>query len=105
MNKLISFKFNFYDEELVDIFISFLKALALQIDSSTIKFFVNSRTNNFPLLAITCKFYNHSEMMVRNAARIIILQILKLNDSMVNKLLQDLPFCTFFAHLGCFLKD
>jgi len=29
LNKLISFKFNFYDEELVDTFVSFLKAIAL----------------------------------------------------------------------------
>ena len=102
---MISFKFNFYDEELVDTFISFLKALAIQIDHDTIKFFINTRTNNFPLLAITNKFFNHSEMMVRNAMRIIVLKILQLNDPLVNKLLQDLPFCTFFAHLGCYLKD
>ena len=75
LNKLISFKFNFYDEELVDTFISFLKALALSIDHTTIKFFMNARTNNFPLLAITCKFFNHGETMVKNAARIIILTI------------------------------
>ena len=75
LNKLISFKFNFYDEELVDTFISFLKALALSIDQTTIKFFMNARTNNFPLLAITCKFFNHGETMVRNAARIIVLTI------------------------------
>lgn len=105
LNKLISFKFNFYDEELVDTFISFLKALALSIDSTTIKFFMNARTNNFPLLAITCKFFNHGETMVKNAARIIILTIFQLNDPLVNKLLLDLPFCTFFAHLGCYLKD
>ena len=105
LNKLISFKFNFYDEELVDIFISFLKSLALQIDSTTIKFFINTRTNNFPLLAITNKFFNHSEMMVRNAMRIIVLKILQLNDPLVNKLLGDLPFCTFFVHLACLLKD
>ena len=105
LNKLISFKFNFYDEEVVDTFISFLKALALSIDETTIKFFMNARTNNFPLLAITCKFFNHGETMVKNAARIIILTILKLNDPLVNKLLLDLPFCTFFAHLGCYLKD
>ena len=105
LNKLISFKFNFYDEELVDIFISFLKSLALQIDSTTIKFFINARTNNFPLLAITNKFFNHSEMMVRNAMRIIVLKILQLNDPLVNKLLGDLPFCTFFVHLACLLKD
>ena len=89
----------------MDTFISFLKALALSIDTTSIKFFINARTNNFPLLAITCKFFNHGETMVRNAARIIILTIFKLNEPLVNKLLLDLPFCTFFAHLGCYLKD
>lgn len=29
LNKLISFNFNFYDEELVDIYIPFIKSLAL----------------------------------------------------------------------------
>lgn len=89
----------------MDTFISFLKALALSIDSTTIKFFMNARTNNFPLLAITCKFFNHAETMVRNAARIIILTIFQLNDPLVNKLLVDLPFCNFFVHIGCYLKD
>ena len=97
MNKLISFKFNFYDEELVDTFVSFLKAIALQIDETTITFFTNSRNNNFPLLAVTIKFFNHSETMVRNAMRIIVLVILKLNDPTVNKLLNDVPFAPFFV--------
>jgi protein CLEC16A len=105
LNKLISFKFNFYDEEFVDTFISFLKALALQIDETTIKFFTNSRSNNFPLLAVTCKFFNHSETMVRNAMRIIVLTIFKLNDPTVNSLLTDLPFATFFVHIACYLRD
>lgn len=42
MNKLITFPYNYYDEELVDIFIAFLKSLALQINSDTIKFFYNN---------------------------------------------------------------
>jgi protein CLEC16A len=42
LNKLITFPYNYYDEELVDIFIAFLKSLALQINSDTIKFFYNN---------------------------------------------------------------
>jgi len=42
LNKLISFNFNFYDEELVDIYIAFLKSLSLQINNETIRFFFNS---------------------------------------------------------------
>jgi hypothetical protein len=105
LNKLISFKFNFYDEELVDIFISFLKSLALQLNSTTIKFFTNARAMHFPLLSVTMKFFNHNEMMVKNAVRIIVISVFKLNEPMVNKLLSDVPFVNFFCHLACSLRD
>ena len=105
LNKLISFKFNFYDEELVDIFISFLKSLALQLNSTTIKFFINARAMHFPLLSVTMKFFNHNEMMIKNAVRIIVISIFKLNDPTVNLLLIDVPFVNFFCHFSCYLRD
>jgi len=57
------------------------------------------------LFAIAIKFYNHGEMMVRNAVRIIALTIFKLNDPSINQILQDLPFCGYFANLSCYLRD
>ena len=36
LNKLIEFNFNFYDEELVDIYISFIKSLSLLLNSNSI---------------------------------------------------------------------
>mmetsp|Transcript_29357 Transcript_29357/g.39695 ORF Transcript_29357/g.39695 Transcript_29357/m.39695 type:complete len:91 (-) Transcript_29357:393-665(-) len=83
----------------------FLKTLALQINNETIHCFFNSRYNHFPLIAVTMKFYNHPEMMVRNAVRIIMLTIFKMNNPQINKLFTDLPFVSFFAHLSCFLRD
>lgn len=50
---LISHKYNFYDEEIVDTLVNFLRSLALKIDAGTIQFFANERTKNFPLLAVT----------------------------------------------------
>ena len=44
-------------------------------------------------------------MMVRNAVRIIALTIFKLNDELVNKLVSDLPFCSYFANLACYFRD
>ena len=105
LNRLISFKFNFYDEELVDIFISLLKSLALQLNSDTIKFFTNARAMHFPLFAVAMKFFNHSETMVKNAVKIIIVNILQLNDSTVNKLITDVPFVNLFTHIACYLRD
>ncbi|CDW77693.1 UNKNOWN [Stylonychia lemnae] len=51
------------------------------------------------------KFYNHPEMMVRNAIRIIALTIFKLNEDSINTLLMDLPFCQYFANLSCYFRD
>jgi hypothetical protein len=87
LHELISFKFNYYDEEIVDQLISFLKSLALSLDATTIKFFTNEKHSNFPLLYVTQRFYNHPETMVRNAAHIILLTIWKLNDQAINQAL------------------
>jgi hypothetical protein len=43
--------------------------------------------------------------MVRNAIRIVCLTIFKLNDESVNRLLGDLPFVSYFAHLACLYRD
>lgn len=44
-------------------------------------------------------------MMVRNAVRVIVLTVFKLSDEAVNELLGEVPFCSYFAHLACFLRD
>ena len=43
--------------------------------------------------------------MVKNAVRIIVMSVFKLNEPMVNKLLSDVPFVNFFCHLACQLRD
>ena len=60
---------------------------------------------HFPLLSTTIRFFNHPEGMIKNAVRIIIISILKLNDPLVNRLLVDIPFVNFFCHLACYLRD
>ena len=41
LNKLIQFDYNFYDEEMVDIYVSFIKSLALCLNENSIQFFYN----------------------------------------------------------------
>jgi|LauGreDrversion4_2_1035121.scaffolds.fasta_scaffold86655_2 hypothetical protein len=41
LNALVSHPHNFYDEELVDIYVAFLKSLALQLTPDTVNFFLN----------------------------------------------------------------
>lgn len=102
---LICHKYNFYDEEIVDQLINFLRSLALKIDATTVQFFANKRHTNFPLLAVVQKFYNHQESLVRNVARQILLILFQLNDPLINQFLQDLPYASLFCHLGCLLRD
>ena len=80
LNKLIQFDYNFYDEEMVDVYVSFIKSLALCLNENSIQFFYNAKMNHFPLLLMAQKFSNHPETMVRNAVRIINLTVFKIND-------------------------
>ncbi|MDR3547500.1 MAG: hypothetical protein P4M11_04375 [Candidatus Pacebacteria bacterium] len=41
MNSVISYVYNFEHEEIVDYYISFMKSLAVRLDSETMKFFFN----------------------------------------------------------------
>jgi hypothetical protein len=54
---------------------------------------------------VAIKFYNHPEMMIRNAIRIIVLTVFKLNDERVNALLYELPYCSYFVNLACLFRD
>jgi hypothetical protein len=54
---------------------------------------------------VAIKFYNHPEMMIRNAIRIIVLTVFKLNDERVNALICELPYCSYFVNLACLFRD
>ena len=50
LNSLITHKFDFDDEELVGLYISLVKTIALKLDAQTVQFFFNKRVNDMPLL-------------------------------------------------------
>ena len=106
LTKLVEFDHNFFDEELVDIFVSFVKSLALMLNKDSVRFFYNHKQTHFPLLTVSQQFANHPETMVRNAVRIINLTVFSLNDPSINQdIIADVPFCTTFANLACLLRD
>lgn len=44
--------------------------------------------------------------MVKNAVRIINLNVFKVNDPILNEnIIGDVPFCLTFVHLACDLRD
>ena len=50
LNSLIKHKFDFDDEEMVGLYISLVKTIALKLDAQTVQFFFNKRSNDMPLL-------------------------------------------------------
>lgn len=105
LNKLISYNFDLNgNNEVVDYFISFLKMLSLQLNESTVQFFFNSRFKDFPLYGVATSLYNHSEPMVRTAARTITLTVYNVcTDEMLESIL-SLPHATYFPNLACQLR-
>lgn len=78
INELITYRFDFSgDEELLARYISFLKTLALKLDSNTVQFFFNDRKQQFPLLTEAALYHDHNDNMVQVAVRNLTLQVCK----------------------------
>jgi len=77
INEFIEYSFDFSDEEILDYYISFLKSLALRIETSPVQLFFNQKYRSFPLLSQAILFFDHKENMVRTSVRNITLTIFK----------------------------
>ncbi|KAL4002838.1 hypothetical protein ACH3XW_5120 [Acanthocheilonema viteae] len=80
VNSIITYHFNFENEEIMAYYISFLKTLSFKLNIYTIHFFFNEANQDFPLYTEVIKFQNHSEAMVRIAVRTTTLNIYKVED-------------------------
>ncbi|XGW17603.1 hypothetical protein V3C99_002305 [Haemonchus contortus] len=80
VNSIITHTFDFTNEEIMAYYISFLKTLSFKLNPSTIHFFFNEATEEFPLLTESLKFFDSTESMVRIAVRNIVLNIVRVND-------------------------
>ena len=66
------------DDEVVDYFINFLKALVLKLDHETVNFFFNDRIKTFPLYQAAINLYHCKEQLVRTGVRTITLTIFEI---------------------------
>ncbi|VDK85525.1 unnamed protein product [Litomosoides sigmodontis] len=80
VNSIITYRFNFENEEIMAYYISFLKTLSFKLNVYTIHFFFSEANQDFPLYTEVIKFQNHSEAMVRVAVRTTTLNIYKVED-------------------------
>lgn len=78
---IVSFTFDFSDEEIVENYVSMLKAFAVNLKPEMFSEYLSN--NNFALLAGTMMFMNYHEAMIKTAARTVILSIFTCMDYVV----------------------
>lgn len=77
INQIISNDYEKYDDEFLSYYVNFLKSLSLKLDITTIQFFYRAQHHSFPLLQSALKLYNHTDNMIKNTVRNIVLTLLK----------------------------
>ncbi len=95
--------YDFSDEEIVNYYIVLLKSLSLQLNSTTLHFFFDSRTMDFPLCSESVKFLSSKDNMIRIAVRTITLNVYRIgmdNESLSQYLFTHHALSNFSAHVS-----
>lgn len=107
INYLISYPFDFRNEELLSYYISFLRAISGNLNKSTISLLVemqNGEVVSFPLYVEAIRFAFHEESMIRIAVRALILNVYHVGDDSVNRYVTSGPLANYFLDLVTFFK-
>ncbi|XP_020409825.1 uncharacterized protein LOC18791202 isoform X1 [Prunus persica] len=107
MNYLITYSFDFQNEELLSYYISFLRAISGKLDRNTISLLVkthNDEVVSFPLYVEAIHFAFHEESMVRTAIRALTLNVYHVGDESVNRYVTSAPHADYFSNLVTFFR-
>ncbi|CAL8990468.1 unnamed protein product [Prunus brigantina] len=107
MNYLITYSFDFQNEELLSYYISFLRAISGKLDRNTISLLVkthNDEVVSFPLYVEALHFAFHEESMVRTAIRALTLNVYHVGDESVNRYVTSAPHADYFSNLVTFFR-
>lgn len=102
INYLITYSFDFHNDELLSYYISFLRAISGKLNKNTIPLLVktqNDQVISFPLYTEAIKFAFHDESMVRTAVRSLTLNVYHVGDDYVNKYVSSIPQSDYFSDL------
>lgn len=108
VNYLITYSFDFRNEELLSYYISFLRAISGKLNKNTISLLVKTQDEevvSFPLYVEAIRFAFHEESMVRTAVRAITLNVYHVGDEFVNKFIASAPHSDYFSNLVSFFRD
>lgn len=108
VNYLITYSFDFHNEELLSYYISFLRAISGKLDRNTISLLVKTRDEevvSFPLYVEAIRFSFHEESMVRTAVRALTLNVYHVGDEFVNKFVTSASHSDYFSNLVSFFRE
>ncbi|KAJ4709215.1 Protein CLEC16A like [Melia azedarach] len=107
INYLITYSFDFRNEELLSYYISFLRAISGKLNKNTISLLVkthNDEVVSFPLYSEAIRFAFHEENMVRIAVRALTLNVYHVGDDSVNRYIASSPHTDYFSNLVSFFR-
>ncbi|XP_038983749.1 protein TRANSPARENT TESTA 9-like isoform X2 [Phoenix dactylifera] len=102
INSLITYSFDFQNEELLSYYISFLRAVSGKLNKNTISLLVktqNEEVISFPLYVEAIRFAFHEESMVRIAVRALTLNVYHVGDECVNRYVSRTPLSDYFSNM------
>ncbi|KAH7674728.1 CLEC16A/TT9 N-terminal protein [Dioscorea alata] len=108
INYLITYSFDFKNEELLSHYISFLRAISGKLNRNTISLLVKTRNDevvSFPLYTEAIRFAFHDESMVRTAVRALTLNVYHVGDESVNKYVSSGPLSDYFSSLVNYFRE
>ncbi|CAK7345674.1 unnamed protein product [Dovyalis caffra] len=120
INFLITYTFDFRNEELLSYYISFLRAISGKLDKNTISLLVKTQNVgwalvgcklfkleevvSFPLYVEAIRFAFHEENMIRTAVRALTLNVYHVGDESVNRFVVMAPHADYFSNLLTFFR-
>ncbi|CAL9043804.1 unnamed protein product [Musa banksii] len=102
INYLITYSFDFRNEELVSYYISFLRAISGKLNKNTVSLLVKTEKEEvvfFPLYVEAIRFAFHDENMVRIAVRALTLNVYHVGDEYVNRYVVRSPQSDYFSNI------
>ncbi|CAI9766435.1 unnamed protein product [Fraxinus pennsylvanica] len=108
VNCLITYSFDFQNEELLSYYISFLRAISGKLNKDMISLLVKTRNDevvSFPLYVEAIRFAFHDEGMIRTAVRALTLNVYHVGDQAVNKFVASNQHADYFLNLIKFFRE
>ncbi|KAJ1699995.1 hypothetical protein LUZ63_008507 [Rhynchospora breviuscula] len=102
INYLITYPFDFQNDEMLSYYISFVRAISVKLNKNTISLLVktqNEEVVSFPLYVEAVRFAFHEETMVRTAIRALTLNVYHVGDDTVNAFVSRPPLAEYFSEI------